>query len=284
MLNQTKANFLHRSFTLKALLLLMFCTLSTSSLFAQTNKKKAKVNQKDVVKKNDASEIDLSKVEWPAYYTEYASGGDFRNGRDFSVEEKYQAPYILSVPVIFTSSRDQALALKMWKETVRIYFKGTEQGIYKPVDPSTSNEVRVVNHDGLDMPESSYGGDKPSTDIPFWVNDYLNDDELFNRLFSFQVSLGNVIYCSEDIMFPLMTNANLENQEDRIEEGKKYYSAIYAWAKAYPKLFDKIDDPNLKTALQSQNIDLLYRFGQHRFALSNTMRDSLRFEKKKNQP
>ena len=279
-----KLNFLHRSSSLKVLMLLMSCALSATSLFAQTGKKKAKESQKEEVKKNDGSEIDLSKVEWPEYYNEYASGGDFRNGRDFNVEERYFAPYIVSVPVILTPKKDQALALKMWKETIRVYFKGNDPAFYKALEPSNTIEAKAVNYDNLEFPQINYGGDKPQTAIPFWVTDYLNDEELFNRLFGFQVSLGNIVYCSEDIMFPLMTNANIENEEARMEEAKKYYMAIYAWAQAYPKLFDKIDDPNLKFALETQNLDLLYRFGQHRFALSNEMRDNLRFEKKNVQP
>lgn len=280
----TKVNFLHRSLGLKVLMLLMSCTFSASSLFAQTSKKKGKESAKEEVKKNDASEIDLSKIEWPAYYNEYASGGDYREGRDFTTDEKYFAPYILSIPVLLTPKRDQALALKMWKETIRIYFKGSDLAFAKAVESSPNTKALPVNYDNFEFPALAYGGEKPKTDIPFWVTDYLNDDEVFNRLFSFQVSLGNIIYCSEDIMFPLMTNANLENQEARIEEGKKYYMAIYAWAQAYPKLFDTIDDSNLKIALETQNIDLLYRFGQHRFALSKEMRDNLRFEKKNVQP
>lgn len=279
-----KLNFLHSSASLKVLLLLVSCALTSNALFAQTGKKKGNEKAKEEVKKNDASEIDLSKVDWPQYYNEYASGGDYRNGRDFTVEEKYFAPYILSVPVLFTSKRDQALALKMWKETIRIYFKGTEQAFYKGAEVKESNVANAVNYDNLEYPQITYGGDKPQTDIPNWVTEYLNDEEIFNRLFSFQVSLGNILYCSDDIMFPLMTNTNILNEEERIEEAKKYYSAIYAWSQAYPKLFDKIDDPNLKTALETQNLDLLYRFGQHRFALSNELKDNLRFEKKNVQP
>lgn len=276
-----KRNFLHRLFGLKALILLMLFAFANPALYAQTGAKKKKSEQtkQQDGKKSEASEIDLSTIDWPEYYTNYASGGDFRDGREFTADEKYLAPYIVSVPVLLTQDKNMAKALANWKETIYAAFKGDEVAMYKGGNPSQTAVAKSINPEA-DF-SGNYSGKKPAFDLPFWVKDYLEEEAVINRLFTFQVSLGNIIYVSDDISFPLMCLPPADaNQERIMEEAANYYTAIYRWSLAYPYLFERIDDANLKYALQNKDLNLLFNFGQYRFPLSEEMRASMRIEKK----
>lgn len=276
-----KLNFLHRLFSLKALIVLALFAFASQASFAQSGSKKKKREEakQEETKKDDASEIDLSTIDWPEYYTNYASGGDFRNGREFSTDEKYLAPYILSVPVLMTKEKNMPQALKIWKETIYAAFKGDEPAMYKGGNPDVSMVPKAIDSQ-VDFP-LYYTGKKPAFDLPFWVKDYLNEEDVINRLYTFQVSLGNIIYVSDDILFPLMYVLEEDASEElKLEEAAKYYTAIYRWSLAYPYLFDAINDPNLRYALENKDLNLLYKFGQYRFPLSEEIITSMRIEKK----
>lgn len=261
------------------LLIVSLVTVSVE-LSAQTGKKGSKNSEKP---KEAGAEIDISKVEWPEYYTDYAQGGDFRKSRTFSTDEKYMAPYVLQIPLILTPDNDQKKMLDLWKKAVRSAFSDKDNSVVKmrPLgEESPAPTLVTVKDPNIEESPTGFNSSKPGFELPSWVRPYLENEENLERLFEFQYRLGNVVYCSSQNLFPLLIDAGALTYEEKMIEADKYYNAIYWWAASYPELFYAIDDENLKTALESKNKELIYHYGKYRFVLDETSKAKMAKEKK----
>jgi len=272
---------LHKANQFKVLAIVLMLWFSALCGFAQSSKtsKKSAAPSKKPATKEAVTPAQTPLKNLPEYYTEYAHGGDFRNGHVIKQDEQEAFAYILPIPILLNSQGDEIKSMQLWKDAVRKSFQQKNSKVaYKMDVTETGNTPQAVS-DPL-ASETSSGKSNHAINLPAWVAPYLENDIDFNKLYQYQYKVGNVLFCDSLNSIPYLINSESKTQAEKMKEADKYYNALFWWSSAYPELFYTLDDPNLLLALNQKNKEVVYHYGFYRFLLTDTLKEGFKSKDK----
>jgi hypothetical protein len=272
---------LHKANQFKELVIVLMLCLSALCGFAQSSKtaKKSVAPTKKPAKYEAATSQGVPTKNLPEYYTEYAHGGDFRNGKVVTQDEQEAFAYILPIPILLNSQGDEIKSMQLWKDAVRKSFQQKNNKVaYKNDVEETGNTPQLV----ADPLTSASQTDKEgaSINLPAWVAPYLENDIDFNKLYQYQYKVGNVLFCDSLNSIPYLINSEPKTQVEKMKEADKYYNVLFWWSSAYPELFYNLDDSNFLQALSQKNKEVIYHYGFYRFLLNDTLKEGFKSKDK----
>ena len=272
---------LHKANQFKGLAIVLILCLSALCGFAQSSKtmKKSVATTKKPANKEAVTPQGIPTKNLPEYFTEYAHGGDFRNGKVVAQDEQEAFAYILPIPILLNIQSDEIKSMQLWKDAVRKSFQQKNNKVaYKKDFEETGNAPQLV----ADPLSSASQSDKSGSaiNLPAWVAPYLENDIDFNKLYQYQYKVGNVLFCDSLNSIPYLINSEAKTQDEKLKEADKYYNALFWWSSAYPELFYNLDDPNFLQALNQKNKEVIYHYGFYRFLLSDNLKEAFKSKDK----
>ena len=276
-----KREILHKANQFKMLVMVLTLCLSALCGYAQSSKpsKKSAAPSKKPATKEAVVPAESPLKNLPEYYTEYAHGGDFRNGNVIKQDEQEAFAYILPIPILLNSQGDEIKSIQLWKDAVRKSFQQKNSKVaYKMDVTETGNTPQFVADPQTSASQSVKAGS--AITLPAWVAPYLENDIDFNKLYQYQYKVGNVLFCDSLNSIPYLINSKAKTQAEKLIEADKYYNALFWWSSAYPELFYNLDDPNFLQALNQKNKEVIYHYGFYRFLLSDNLKEAFKSKDK----
>jgi hypothetical protein len=246
-----------------------------------------------VGKEDKPKEVSTQSLELPAYFMEYAMGGEFRTMDSLPEYVIENASKIIPIPVLMAQGMTVEQAYSIWSDAVKANV---------PNKAEVSSAPKSLN--AISLVAESQNQFNPNIELPKWIfNTAYNTTEL-TKLFNLQLRAGNVLIVDPITYFPLkiaegrfpdtgvlpedsltakldeFKNNNYSKPEGREKlaefkeslqprtEVKKYFDAIVWWSAAYPNYFYNLANPTLQYTLMEKDLSLLSHYGNKRYMLT----------------
>jgi hypothetical protein len=244
-------------------------------------------------KEEKTKELPARSIELPAYFMEYAMGGEFRTMDSLPEYVIENASKIIPIPVLMAQGMTVEQAYTIWSDAVKANV---------PNKAEVSSAPKTLN--AISLVAESKNQFNPNIELPKWIfNTAYNTTEL-TKLFNVQLRAGNVLIVDPITYFPLKiaegkfpdtevmskdsieiklqefkrNNSNVPDASARFDalleslsprtEVKKYFDAIVWWSAAYPDYFYNLANPTLQYTLMEKDLSLLSQYGNKRYMLT----------------